>query len=151
MKRWFLLILAAAALPALAILATVPIAGKAKAAGPKAAQEFDEKKFKKEIKSYDHDVRVTQIKTLDPNVKKQFDLLLKKGLKDRDWFVRDAAKFQLAKVSDEKMLEDFKRKHQDQLAIDGGGYLAFLAPTRVNLTLAEERWPEIRFSSTREH
>jgi len=52
---------------------------------------------------------------------------------------------------DEKMLSDFKRKAADNLAIDGGGHLSYLAPTRVNLQLMEERWPEVKFLSTREH
>ena len=52
---------------------------------------------------------------------------------------------------DAKMLEDFKRKAIDNLAIDGGGHLTYLAPTRVNLSLTEERWPDIRFRATREH
>jgi peptide chain release factor 3 len=37
------------------------------------------------------------------------------------------------------------------LAIDGGGHLTYLAPSRVNLSLTEERWPDIRFRATREH
>jgi len=52
---------------------------------------------------------------------------------------------------DEKALEAFKRKAADNLAIDGGGHLTYLAPTRVNLSLATERYPEIEFFSTREH
>lgn len=52
---------------------------------------------------------------------------------------------------DEKKLEEFKRKAADNLAIDGGGHLTYLAPTRVNLSLTEERWPEVEFRSTREH
>ncbi|RRJ83290.1 peptide chain release factor 3 [Aestuariirhabdus litorea] len=52
---------------------------------------------------------------------------------------------------DPRMLEEFKRKAHDNLAIDGGGHLTYLAPTRVNLSLTEERWPDIRFRSTREH
>lgn len=52
---------------------------------------------------------------------------------------------------DEKMLAEFRRKAGDNLAIDGGGYLTYLAPTRVNLALTEERWPDIRFKATREH
>jgi len=52
---------------------------------------------------------------------------------------------------DKKMLDEFRRKHEEQLAIDGGGYLTYLAPSRANLSLAEERWPDIRFSKTREH
>ncbi len=52
---------------------------------------------------------------------------------------------------DNKMLEELKRKGHDNLAIDGGGLLTYLAPTRVNLSLTEERWPDVRFRATREH
>ena len=52
---------------------------------------------------------------------------------------------------DSKMLDDFRRKNNDNLAIDGGGHLTYLAPTRVNLSLAEERWPDVKFRNTREH
>jgi len=52
---------------------------------------------------------------------------------------------------DEKKLEEFKRKASDNLAIDAGGSLTYLAPTRVNLDLTIERWPEIEFHATREH
>ena len=52
---------------------------------------------------------------------------------------------------DAKMLEEFKRKGADNLAIDGGGDLTYIAPTRVNLNLTEERWPDIEFKATREH
>ena len=48
-------------------------------------------------------------------------------------------------------LTQFKNKNADRLALDGGGFLAYLAPTRTNLTLAEERAPNVYFSSTREH
>jgi len=48
-------------------------------------------------------------------------------------------------------LEEFKRKAADNIAIDGGGHLTYLAPTRVNLSLTVERWPQLRFFSTREH
>tara|TARA_R110002110_G_scaffold240244_2_gene456433 strand:+ start:32042 stop:33619 length:1578 start_codon:yes stop_codon:yes gene_type:complete len=53
--------------------------------------------------------------------------------------------------SDARKLEEFRKKAADQLSIDGGGHLAYLAPTRVNLALMEERWPEIEFRATREH
>ena len=49
------------------------------------------------------------------------------------------------------MLNDFRIKERERLAIDGGGYLAYLAPSRVNLNLTYERWPEIQFLATREH
>jgi len=52
---------------------------------------------------------------------------------------------------DPKMLSDFERKAHDNLALDHGGRLVYIAPTRVNLNLTEERWPEIAFSKTREH
>ncbi|MFZ9609907.1 MAG: peptide chain release factor 3, partial [Methylococcales bacterium] len=47
-------------------------------------------------------------------------------------------------------LEEFKNKAFENLAEDGGGYLVYLANSRVNLQLTEERWPDINFSSTRE-
>ncbi len=50
----------------------------------------------------------------------------------------------------EKDLEKFRNKNQNNLSEDGGGQLVYLAPTRVNLQLAEERHPEITFRSTRE-
>ncbi|MBB3047877.1 peptide chain release factor 3 [Litorivivens lipolytica] len=52
---------------------------------------------------------------------------------------------------DAKKLEEFKRKCSDNLALDGGGHLTYLAPTRVNLQLTQERYPDIEFFSTREH
>ncbi|MEW8586269.1 MAG: peptide chain release factor 3, partial [Candidatus Thiodiazotropha sp.] len=51
---------------------------------------------------------------------------------------------------DEKMLQRFKEKAYDNLALDGDDQLVYLAPTRINLDLAIERWPEIEFLSTRE-
>ncbi len=53
--------------------------------------------------------------------------------------------------SDRKKLEEFSNKATDNLAVDGGGHLTYLAPTRVNLSLMEERWPDIKFRATREH
>ncbi len=53
--------------------------------------------------------------------------------------------------SDRKKLDEFSNKASDNLAVDGGGHLTYLAPTRVNLSLTEERWPEINFRATREH
>jgi len=52
---------------------------------------------------------------------------------------------------DERKLQEFRTRASDQLSIDGGGYLSYLAPTRVNLSLMEERWPDIEFRATREH
>jgi peptide chain release factor 3 len=52
---------------------------------------------------------------------------------------------------DKRKLEDFRKKAADHLSMDAGGHLTYLAPTRVNLSLMEERWPELVFSATREH
>jgi len=52
---------------------------------------------------------------------------------------------------DPRKLEDFRRKAAEHLSMDGGGYLTYLAPTRVNLGVMEERWPDIEFRATREH
>ncbi|EKO3978229.1 peptide chain release factor 3 [Vibrio fluvialis] len=53
--------------------------------------------------------------------------------------------------SDVKKFEEFKRKNQSNLALDGGDNLAYIAPTMVNLNLAQERSPEVTFRATREH
>ncbi len=52
---------------------------------------------------------------------------------------------------DEKMRNEFERKAHDNLALDHSGRLVYIAPTRVNLSLTEERWPDIQFRETREH
>lgn len=52
---------------------------------------------------------------------------------------------------DEKTLNEFRDKVFDYLALDGSDSLMYLAPTRVNLSLAEERYPKIQFLATREH
>jgi peptide chain release factor 3 len=52
---------------------------------------------------------------------------------------------------DEKMLADFERKAHDNLALDHDERLVYIAPTRVNLNLTEERWPDVVFRKTREH
>ncbi|MEE9573376.1 MAG: EF-Tu/IF-2/RF-3 family GTPase, partial [Candidatus Neomarinimicrobiota bacterium] len=53
--------------------------------------------------------------------------------------------------SNDKELERFKRKTESNLAFDHGGELVYIAPTRVNLQMAIEKWPDIEFRSTREH
>ncbi|MGC8466915.1 MAG: peptide chain release factor 3 [Acidithiobacillus sp.] len=52
---------------------------------------------------------------------------------------------------DPKRLSEFTAKLEAHLALDAGERLAFLAPSRVNLELTMERWPDIRFMATREH
>ncbi|MGM0679055.1 MAG: peptide chain release factor 3 [Pseudomonadota bacterium] len=53
--------------------------------------------------------------------------------------------------ADEKILSEFRKKAADNLALDASGSLTYLAPTRVNLDLTIERWPDIEFHATREH
>ena len=48
-------------------------------------------------------------------------------------------------------LGKFSRKLEEHLAEDAGNRLAYLAPSRVNLELTQERWPNIVFHATREH
>ena len=52
---------------------------------------------------------------------------------------------------DAKKLEEFRAKAHDNLAVDHSGALVYLAPTRVNLQLTLERWPDLDFRETREH
>jgi peptide chain release factor 3 len=52
---------------------------------------------------------------------------------------------------DARKLEEFREKNAMNLGIDGAGELVYLAPTRVNLQLAQERAPGVTFLATREH
>ena len=52
---------------------------------------------------------------------------------------------------DKKMLADFSRQLQTNLATDNAGQMVYLAPTRINLQLTMERWPDIQFADTREN
>ncbi|MBU2896322.1 peptide chain release factor 3 [Vibrio hepatarius] len=52
---------------------------------------------------------------------------------------------------DGKILDEFQRKNQVNLALDGGDNLTYIAPTMVNLNLAKERFPDVDFRVTREH
>ena len=51
----------------------------------------------------------------------------------------------------EKKLEEFRKKNEQNLALDSSGSLTYLAPSRVNLDLTIERWPDVTFRDTREH
>ncbi|BDM65497.1 peptide chain release factor 3 [Shewanella sp. NFH-SH190041] len=53
--------------------------------------------------------------------------------------------------SDERKLEEFRRKCSSHLALDGGDNLTYIAPTMINLNLSAERYPDIEFAKTREH
>ena len=52
---------------------------------------------------------------------------------------------------DEKKLAEFRDKAINNLAVDAGNRLTYLAPSLVNLHLIMERWPGIRFNTTCEH
>ena len=52
---------------------------------------------------------------------------------------------------DEKKLAEFRDKAYENLSLDHAGELVYLAPTRVNLSLTTERWPQINLKTTREH
>ncbi|WP_028672251.1 peptide chain release factor 3 [Saccharospirillum impatiens] len=53
--------------------------------------------------------------------------------------------------ADARKLEQFRDKAYDNLALDGGDNLTYVAPTMVNLQMAQERHPDIAFRKTREH
>ena len=55
------------------------------------------------------------------------------------------------RVADDRRLAEFRDKAFDNLAVDHAGALVYLAPTRVNLSLIHERWPDVGFMETREH
>ncbi len=52
---------------------------------------------------------------------------------------------------DDKKLAEFRDKNAMNLAVDAAGELVYLAPSRVNLQLTQERWPGVTFTATREH
>jgi peptide chain release factor 3 len=52
---------------------------------------------------------------------------------------------------DAQHLAEFTKANTLKLAKDVDGNLVYLADTRVNLTLAQERWPKVQFHATREH
>ena len=56
-----------------------------------------------------------------------------------------------SKIEIRQLMEKFMRRNEANLARDGHGDLAYLAPNRWNLQKVEERFPEVRFSATREH
>ncbi|MGR3806243.1 bacterial peptide chain release factor 3 (bRF-3) [Pasteurella testudinis DSM 23072] len=53
--------------------------------------------------------------------------------------------------ADVKKFEEFKRKNEQNLALDGSDNLTYIAPTMVNLNLAQERYPDVQFFKTKEH
>ncbi len=51
----------------------------------------------------------------------------------------------------DRKLEEFRDKNAMNLAVDASDALVYIAPSRVNLQLTEERWPDVEFRATREH
>jgi peptide chain release factor 3 len=70
---------------------------------------------------------------------------------DSSYDAVDVAAARWVECEDGEMLEKFRVKNEIRLAVDSGGNLTYLAPTLVNLNLVSQRWPEVRFHSTREH
>jgi peptide chain release factor 3 len=53
-------------------------------------------------------------------------------------------------AGDHRKLRELRDKATQNLAEDHAGELVYLAPTRVNLQMTEERWPDLEFRATRE-
>ncbi len=51
---------------------------------------------------------------------------------------------------DVKTEEDFRRKNEANIALDGAEHITYVAPNMVNLQLTMERWPDVEFRETRE-
>ncbi len=54
-------------------------------------------------------------------------------------------------ADDPRELDAFRKKVREHLALDGGDTLTYLARSRANLQLVQERYPDVRFRATREH
>jgi len=67
------------------------------------------------------------------------------------WFesvtVATARWVQSENISD---LDEFTKSARSNLALDGSGALAYIAPNIANLRLTEERWPRVRFNRIKE-
>jgi len=49
-----------------------------------------------------------------------------------------------------KEFNNFKSRQEINLALDASGDLVYIAPSRVNLHLTEEKWPDVVFSDTKD-
>ncbi|WP_319380045.1 peptide chain release factor 3 [Thiomicrorhabdus sp.] len=54
-------------------------------------------------------------------------------------------------IGDKAEIDKFTDKVRENVAYDAADQLVYIAPTRVNLSLTEERWPNLQFVATREH
>ena len=51
---------------------------------------------------------------------------------------------------DAKTEQDFLRKNEANVALDGAEHITYIAPNMVNLQLTMDRWPKVEFMKTRE-
>ncbi len=68
--------------------------------------------------------------------------------------IYEAADFTAARwieCDEAKKLDQFKKKNESQLALDGEGYLTLLAPSEWRLNRIIELFPDITFNKTREY
>lgn len=54
-------------------------------------------------------------------------------------------------IGEKAEIDKFTAKVRENVAYDAADQLVYIAPTRVNLSLIEERWPDLQFVATREH
>ncbi len=54
-------------------------------------------------------------------------------------------------IGDKAEIDKFLEKVKESVAYDAANLLVYIAPTRVNLSLIKERWPNLEFVATREH
>ena len=54
-------------------------------------------------------------------------------------------------TNNEAQMQEFQKKAHDNLAFDHSNRLVYIAPSKVNLNLTLERWPDIDFRETREY
>ncbi|RMH15323.1 MAG: peptide chain release factor 3 [Gammaproteobacteria bacterium] len=52
---------------------------------------------------------------------------------------------------DDRLIKQLRDRYSDNLAMDHAGRLAYIAPSRVNLQLTQERFPDIEFANSCEH
>jgi len=63
----------------------------------------------------------------------------------------DYATARWVQSDDSKLLREFEKSYQNNLARDAEGFLTYLAPNAWRLNNAMEEWPGIKFLKTREH
>jgi len=82
----------------------------------------------------------------------QFDVVAKSEYRVECIFEpADVTTARWVESDDEREIELLEQKTSNNLALDGSDSLTYLAPTRVNLDLAIERFPGVEFRATKEH